>query len=173
VTCNPTVCNRLRAANSVHMYPPQGWSRIPFFAIHPSDSDSTACPSDPTRLSGPTALGVRLLPDPELLAPAVALRLKLVARAFRLSKSALPLPAEVLALRQRPCRQRNAFRHTEGPASYALEACPSIRSIRVGRVRPGESRIRLVGPTPPLTPPTHKVGVCSPQSSFCHSECCC
>ena len=41
--------------------------------------------------------------------------------------------------------------HTEGPASYALEACLSIRSIRVGRVRPGERRIRLVGPTPPLS----------------------
>ena len=76
----------------------RGLDGSPFLpSIHPTPAPPPVHPIRPDR---PVRLrwGVRLLHDPELFPPAVALRLKLVARAFRLSKSALPLPAEALAL---------------------------------------------------------------------------
>jgi hypothetical protein len=67
-------------------------------SIHPTPAPP---PVHPTRPDRPVRLrwASDFYPTLNFLPPAVALRLKLVARAFRLSKSALPLPAEVLALR--------------------------------------------------------------------------
>ena len=79
---------------------PRGLDGCPFLpSIHPTPAPPPVHPirSDPTVRSD--CIGASdFCPTLNFLPPAVALRLKLVARAFRLSESALALPAEILAL---------------------------------------------------------------------------
>ena len=135
-------------------------SRIPFFAVRPFDSSAPADPSDPTRLRRPTVHceceARQTFTHANFASSGLSWPLRRRARLLAVKRPNAGAGGDPSAERMGVLMEdihRFTLPSLTGPPRRAPDSHPSVRSVRVGRIRQGQSRIRLIAdrrsdPTP-------------------------